>query len=158
MKKRNILGLLVSHGIVGAVGFAAGLYFLPILIAPSAPTQTELMEASQDANFLGEFKRDLEGSDGLHWGEGKLSIGNSAVSLVGELAPGPDYKLYLSPDFVETEAAFISIKDKMAVVGDVKTFKNFVLSMPADIDPSQYTTAIVWCETFGEFITAAKYR
>lgn len=158
MKKRTILGLLLSHGFVGAVGFAAGIYFLPILIAPPAPTESEVAEASQDASFTGEFKRDLAGSDGLHWGEGKLSIGKSAVSLMGELAPGPDYKLYLSPDFVETEAAFSAIKDKMVVVGDVKTFKNFVLSVPADVDPTQYTTAIVWCETFGEFITAAKYR
>ena len=158
MKKRTILGLLVSHGVVGAIGFAAGIYFLPILIAPPAPSETEVAAASQGASFTGEFRRNLEGSDGLHWGEGKVSVGENVISLVGKLAPGPDYKLYLSPEFVETEAAFAQIKDKMVQVGDVKTFSNFVLSVPATIDPSQYTTAVVWCETFGEFITAAKYR
>ena len=158
MKKGTIFGLLVSHGLVGAIGFAAGIYFLPILIAPPAPSETEVAAASKGASFTGEFRRDLEGSDRLHWGEGKVSVGASVISLMGELAPGPDYKLYLSPEFVETEAAFAQIKGKMVQVGDVKTFKNFVLSVPATIDPSQYTTAIVWCETFGEFITAAKYR
>ena len=158
MRKRTILALLASHGLIGGIGFAAGLYFLPILIAPPAPTESEVAAASQNASFSGEFKRDLAGSDGLHWGEGKLSVGKSAISLMGSLAPGPDYILYLSPEFVETEAEFSKIKDKMVPVGDVKTFKNFVLSVPAGIDPSQYTTAIVWCETFGEFITAAKYR
>jgi hypothetical protein len=26
------------------------------------------------------------------------------------------------------------------------------------IDVSRYNTVIVWCESFGQFITAAKYR
>ena len=46
----------------------------------------------------------------------------------------------------------------MARVGDVRTFENFVVPVPADIDPGAYNTVIVWCESFGEFITAAKYR
>jgi hypothetical protein len=30
--------------------------------------------------------------------------------------------------------------------------------VPAGIDPKAYTTVIVWCESFGQFITAARYR
>jgi hypothetical protein len=26
------------------------------------------------------------------------------------------------------------------------------------VDPTRCTTVVVWCETFGQFITAAKYR
>jgi hypothetical protein len=74
------------------------------------------------------------------------------------LAPGPDYKLYLSPEFVETEAEFTRLKSRMVRVGDVRTFENFVVSVPESIDVSSYNTAIVWCESFGQFITAAKYR
>ena len=44
---------------------------------------------------------------------------------MGELAPSPDYKLYLSSGFVETEAEFLGLKPSMALVGDVKTFDNF---------------------------------
>jgi hypothetical protein len=43
-------------------------------------------------------------------------------------------------------------------VGDVKTFKNFLLAVPEAVDPARYTTVIVWCESFSQFITAAKYR
>jgi hypothetical protein len=46
----------------------------------------------------------------------------------------------------------------MVRVGDVRTFENLVISVPENIDVSRYDTAIVWCESFGQFITAAKYR
>jgi hypothetical protein len=40
----------------------------------------------------------------------------------------------------------------------VKTFDNFVIELPAGTDPALYNTVIVWCESFGQFITAAQYR
>ena len=82
----------------------------------------------------------------------------NAISLVGQLSPGPDYKLYLLPEFVETEADFKKLKARMVRVGDVKTFNNFVVSIPAGIDPANFSAVILWCETFSEFITAAKYK
>lgn len=147
-----------SHLVFAAIGFALGIYALPILTAPSAPPMAEVMAATEKAEFSGEFRRDLKGSDFLHWGEGKLSVGRESIALNGKIAPGPDYKLYLSPKFVETEAEFNRFKSTMVQVGDVKTFENFVLAVPQSIDPNHYNTAIVWCEAFGEFITAAKYR
>ena len=90
--------------------------------------------------------------------EGVVSISPTAISLTGRLAPGPDYKLYLSPEFVETEADFNRLRESMVRVGDVKTFENFVVAVPASIELKKYTAVIVWCETFGQFITAAKYR
>lgn len=158
MKARSLIGLLLSHGLVAVMGFAAGIYALPILIAPAAPSVAEVSAASQSAAYKAEFRRDLKDSDALHWGEGSVSIGAGSISLMGKLAPGPDYKLYLSPEFVETEVDFNRLKSKMALVGDVKTFNNFVVKVPAGVNPSQYTSVIVWCETFGEFITSAKYK
>jgi hypothetical protein len=158
MKLRNVILLLGSHGIVAAAGFAAGIYALPILIAPDAPTETEVSNVAESANYQAEFRRDLQGSDRLHWGEGSVSIGEKSISHMGKLAPGPDYKLYLSPEFVETEADFNRLKPEMALVGDVKTFNNFLVSVPPDINPSEYTSVIVWCESFGEFITSAQYK
>jgi hypothetical protein len=46
----------------------------------------------------------------------------------------------------------------MVLVGDVKTFENFAVKVPQDIYLPRYNTVIVWCETFGEFITSAKYQ
>ena len=158
MKPQTIILLIVTHFSVAAFGFAIGIYTLPILIAPPSPDDTEIEAMSSQAAYLAEFRRDLKGSDAFHWGEGKVSISDKHITLIGELAPGPDYKLYLSPGFVETEAEFERLKPAMMRVGDVKTFKNFVVELAPDVDLSRFNTVVVWCETFGEFITSAKYR
>lgn len=158
MKKRQALLLVITHGAVAAAGFAGGIYALPVLIAPPAPTHEEMKAAIAQVQFTGEFRRDLKDSDSLHWGEGVVSIASNAISLSGRLAPGPDYKLYLSPEFVETEADFKRLKSRMVRVGDVKTFENFIVAVPQGIDPAQYSAVVVWCEAFGQFITAAPYR
>jgi hypothetical protein len=150
--------LLATHLTALAIGVGLGIYLLPILIAPSAPSSAEVATQVASARYSGTFRRDLKDSDALHWGEGKVSMTASSVVLDGELAPGPDYKLYLSPEFVETEADFQRLKPNMVRVGDVKTFKNFVVPLPDSIDPSRYNTVIVWCESFSQFITAARYR
>ncbi len=155
---KKALLLIASHALVAAAGFAAGIYLLPILIAPDAPPSAEVTALAAKAQFSGQFRRDLKGSDALHWGEGTVSVGPTAVSLQGRLAPGPDYKLYLAPTFVEDEAAFHRIKADSLRVGDVKTFENFVVALPPGTDPTRYTTVVVWCETFREFISAAQYR
>lgn len=150
--------LLASHLLVGAAGFAAGIYALPILIAPPAPANEQVAALQAQASFHGTFRRDLQDSDWLHWGEGQVSIGPDAISLMGRLASGPDYQLYLSPTFVETEADFARLKEKMVKIGPVKTFDNFIVPLPADVNPADYDSVIIWCETFGQFITAARYR
>jgi hypothetical protein len=155
MRKLVLVG---SHLLALAIGFALGIYALPILIAPAAPSAAEVAAQADQAIFKGQFRRDLKDSDALHWGEGTVSVSRTGIALAGELAPGPDYKLYLSPEFVETEADFKRLKPSMVRVGDVKTFKNFVVAVPQAVDPARYNTVIVWCESFSQFITAAKYK
>ena len=110
------------------------------------------------AAFTGEFRRNLADSDALHWGEGTLTISNDSIGFVGELAPGPDYRLYLSPVFVETEAAFAANKAQMVQIAPIRTFENFLVALPESVDAAAYSTAIVWCESFGQFISAAAYQ
>jgi hypothetical protein len=154
----KMLLLVMSHAVFAIAGFAAGIYVLPILTAPDEPSAAEMAAAATRASYRGRFRRDLEGSDFLHWGEGTVAVGREFISLQGRIAPGPDYRLYLSPEFVETEAGFVRLKPKMARVGAVTTFGNFIVPVPDTIDPGEFTTVIVWCEAFGEFITAARYR
>lgn len=150
--------LVVSHALALLVGFAAGIYALPILTAPDGPDAEQVARAAAGGMYSGEFRRDLKDSDPLHWGEGTVSVSPQQIVFTGRLAPGPDYKLYLSPEFVETEADFKRLKPGMLRVGDVKTFENFIVPLPAGADPARYTSVIVWCETFSQFITAARYR
>lgn len=155
---RKFLLLIVTHLVFAVLGFVGGIYALPILTAPPAPSVAEVTTASSAAQFTGEFRRDLKDSDLLHWGEGKVSVSPANISLMGKLAPGPDYKLYLSPEFVETEADFKRLKAQMTRIGDIKTFENFIIDIPQGTDIAKFNSVIIWCESFGQFITAAKYR
>jgi len=147
-----------THGGALAVGFALGIYLLPILTAPDAPDEAVLAESAASAVYDAEFTRELAGSDFLHWGEGTVSITPTQVVHKGALAPGPDYQLYLANEFVEDEAGFARIKDQARRIGSVKTFDGFIVDVPADVNVSDYSTVIVWCESFSEFITAAQYK
>lgn len=155
---RRIITFFITHGIAVAIGFVLGIYLLPILTAPSSPDAAMLEEKAQRAQFTTELTRDLRGSDFLHWGEGTISLSDSEIVHEGKLAPGPDYMVYLINTFVEDEAEFEAIKDQAQLIGPVKTFGGFLLSVPDTVDITQFNTVVVWCESFGEFITAGKYR
>jgi len=150
--------LSATHGIVLALGFALGIYLLPIITAPAGPDKAALEQTAQAALYTADFQRDLKGSDFLHWGEGTVSVSAKKIAHEGRLAPGPDYKLYLVPEFIEDEQQFLAVRDTAQIIGDIKTFDGFLLDVPPAVDIESYTTILVWCETFSEFISAAKYR
>jgi hypothetical protein len=154
----RILLLSLSYLLVFTMGFGLGVYLLPILSAPAGPSQAQLKQANEARMYAAQFRRDLAGSDLFHWGEGQLSVGRSAIALTGRLAPGPAYKLYLAPGFVETEEQFLRIKERSLLVGDVKNFENFLVPVPPGTPLENYDTVVIWCEAFSRFITAAKYR
>jgi len=154
----RVILLVITHALAAALGFAAGIYVLPILTAPRSPSAAEVTAQAAGATYTGQFRRNLKGSDLLHWGEGTVSVGPTSITFMGKLAPGPTYKLYLSPEFLETEADFERLRSRMVRVGDVKTFETFVIPLPETVDLTQYNTVIVWCESFSQFITAARYR
>ena len=155
----KLLALLgITHLGALAVGFGLGIYLLPILTAPPSPDAATLAEGAREATYRAELTRDLRGSDFLHWGEGSIAVTPERLVHEGKLAPGPDYKVYLTRDFVEHEDEFDPIKAESALVGDVKSFDGFILDVPASVDVEDYTTVVVWCESFGEFITAGRYR
>ncbi len=155
---KKVLALIVSHGSVLAAGFALGIYMLPIITAPPSPDPGELAGTLEQALFKGHFSKDREDSDALHWVEGTISIAKEQIVFEGQLSPGPDYWLYLSPEFIETEEAFNRLKPDMKRIAPVKTFDNFLVQIPEGIKPSEYRAVIIWCETFGQFISSAQYQ
>lgn len=158
MKKSSLVILICSHICCVVIGVFAGLYSLPILSAPPSPTAQQMKMLTGDIVFNAKIPKSLKGSDFLHWGEGQFSLSSKAVMFNGRLAPGPNYKLYLSPRFVETEAQFKHAKSTMLLVGEVKTFNNFITTSNTPLPLGNFTTVVVWCESFDEFITSAKYR
>ena len=67
------------------------------------------------------------------------------VTFVGRIAPGPAYKLYLAPEWVETEAEFLEVRARSARLGDVRTFENFVVPVPntVDVSPVRHRRGVV---------------
>lgn len=155
---RKTLLFAATHLAMLAMGFALGVYFLPILAAPPAPAAAELAAAASGASWRATLRRDLPGSDPLHWGEGTVTVSATAVAHMGRLAPGPAYRLYLTPRFVDTGEAFSQVKAEAVALGDIKTFDGFIVPVPAGVDPARYDSLVVWCEAFQQFITAARYR
>lgn len=154
----RFLLLLASHGVALAAGFALGVYLLPILTAPKGPDAAQLAAVAEEAVYTAEIQEGLPGNDFLHWGKGELVLSANAIAHRGELAPGPDYKLYLVPRFVKDEAEFEAVRAESLLVGDIKSFDGFKLDLPQGVDLERFDTALVWCEAFGEFIAAAQYR
>jgi len=155
---RRYLLLTASHLLVAGLAFGLGIYILPILTAPADPSASSVAAAMQDSKYQATFKRDLPGSDSLHWAEGKVSVGARQIAFDGRMAPGPDYKVYLVPEYVDTIDGFLKVKDNARRVGEAKSFKRLLVDLPPDVDVDDYTTVVVWCETFSKFISAARYR
>ena len=160
LNKYLFIGIIL--GGLGALplGFALGVYYLPILVASEGASQEVVAAAKSQATIQAEFRRNLRGSDSLHWGEGTLHLtregGQYYFTLDGQVSPGPDYKLYLMPQYAENEAEFLAIKSRSVRVADITGFDNFRVDVPMSIDPTQYPAVIIWCERFGEFITAGR--
>jgi hypothetical protein len=157
----KLLLLTISHTLVLTLGFALGVYFLPIIVAERGPSAAEVAAATSTPaaqRCEAQLRRDLKGSDTFHWGEGKITVTSNAIAHEGKLAPGPDYKLYLVPEFVDDEASFLKIKQQSLRVGEIKSYDGFIVNLPAGTDITRYKAVLIWCERFGEFISAASYR
>ena len=154
----QVIILIATHAAMLGLGFLIGVYMLPILTAPKGPDVAALQATATGALYKGRFERNLKGSDFLHWGEGEVRVLSDRIAHEGRLAPGPHYYLYLTREFVDTNDGFLAIKDESRRIGEVKTFNGFIVDVPAGVDVRAYTTAVVWCEAFSQFISAAKYR
>ena len=156
-KLKTKIILLSTHISTLFFGFALGIYFLPILIAPDSSDIMDIDQLQSDAAYKTKFIRDLAGSDLLHWGEADVTISDKHIVIKGKIAPGPDYKMYLTQQFVENEKDFLAVKGSAAFIADVDIFENFIVKIPSSINVYEYNTIVIWCESFSEFITAAKY-
>ena len=106
---KKILAYFASDLLALAIGFGAGVYFLPILTAGDGPSAAELAQAAGKAKYTAVFKKDLPGSDFLHWAQGTVAVSEDAIAFEGKIAPGPDYKVYLTSSYVGTKEEFLKI-------------------------------------------------
>ncbi|MGL4861220.1 MAG: DM13 domain-containing protein [Enterobacteriaceae bacterium] len=158
MKCKMTAILLVSHLAVAGLGFAGGIYLLPILTAEKSASYDEIAAVKAVAKYTGTFSKNQKGSDALHWVDGKLYVSGDNIAFEGKIAPGPDYKIYLTKEQANDKETFLAMKDQAVLIGSLKNFDNFVKKIPEHINPDEYTTVQIWCERFSQFIGSAKYK
>jgi hypothetical protein len=155
--RKNLILFSIFNVFVGlTIGIGLGVYSLPILTAETGLDDAAIAARQPAIERLGKFHRNLEGSDSLHWGEGTIMVGDGSVWLDGSVSPGPDYRLYFAPIFVETEESFLAIKSQSVEVGSIKAFTNFTLQLPDGVNVDGFPVVVIWCEAFSQFITAAE--
>ena len=117
------------------------------------------VEASQAGEpiYSARFDRERAGSDYFHWGEGDVRIYESTITFKGELAPGPDYRLYLAPSYVENEVEFLAIKAQSLESESLKPFNGFAFNDVSALRDPALNTLVIWGEGFREFITSARF-
>lgn len=109
------------------------------------------------AKYKGEFNRNQKGSDVFHWAEGELYVTDSEIAFRGQVAPGPDYKIYLTKAQAVDKNSFLEMKKEAVLIGELKNFGNFRKSIPDSVNVNEFTTVQIWCERFSKFIGSAVY-
>ncbi len=160
--RRHIIWFGTTKFLIGlAIGFVLGIYTLPILTAEQGLNTAELAqmkEANAATVRTGTFSKDNPGSDFLHWGAGIIHVTDRQIWLNGEVAPGPDYRLYLTKTQVSSKQDFLAIKARSRQIAPIKAFDNFLISVPDGVSVDDYKGVIIWCEQFSAFITSATLR
>ena len=133
-----------------------GAYFLTILTAGLSLDQAALQALASSAERQDRFVRDLPGSGALRRVDGTIVVNANKIWFDGTVSPGPDYRLYLLPEFVDDGAAFLAITAESRQIGAVKTFENFALGLPLAIDLDEYDAVVIWREAFEQFFTVAR--
>ena len=158
--KRLFIALLIGLAAGGVGGFLLGVYTLPIIVEwrHGVEERAQAPEASEN-DPAGVFDRNSPGSDPLHWGEGRVRV--TQGSLVFEedvrLAPGPDYRVYLSKSFAQTKEEFLQIKAQAVEIASLEVFSGpLSFPIPPEVDTDVYDNVVVWCEAFAMYIASAR--
>lgn len=158
--KKIFISLLIGIILGGGAGFALGIYLLPVIVEwqnrDAAPVQ--VVEAMAD-DPVGQFDRSSPGSDALHWGEGTVRVTDGVLVFEDdvELAPGPDYRIYLTRKFADTKEDFLLIKAQAKEVAKLKVFSGpLSFAIPPDVNTDVYDNVLVWCEAFSMYIASAR--
>lgn len=158
--KKWLWGVLFGSMIGIAAGFALGVYTLPILVEWLGNTDNaSTVQIFSETDPVGQFDRNSPGSDALHWGEGKLRVTSGKLVFEDDvkLAPGPDYRVYMTKKFVDNRDDFKRIKASAIEVAKLKTFSGpLSFELPADLNTDQYDNVVVWCEAFSMYIASAR--
>ncbi len=158
MKNKVRLIYIAPYLFFLGAGFALGVYMLPDLNAENSALMQEIRAAQAQAKYTARFSRDQPGSSARYWAEGDVYISEHDIAFIGKIAPGPDYKLYLTRQQAYDQTGFLKMKSEAVLVGAVDHAGNFIQALPNHINPDDYAAVQIWCERFSAFIASARYQ
>jgi hypothetical protein len=161
------LAVFIAGGVLGIIAGAGGmLVAFPFLFPPPVANDAAPKSAETTASAMLTFKLDesAAGRDPVHWANGSGAIIRTAQGVVlrlngdFEAGPGPNFWIYLNTRPVGEEKDFIADvgRVKIAPLKSFKGAQNFVL--PEGVDPAQFHTVTIWCESFSAYIGSGRLR
>ena len=108
---------------------------------------------------IGAFDRNSPGSDALHWGEGTIRLSGGKLVFEDDvaLAPGPDYRIYMTTKFVDNRDDFKRIKPQAIEISKLRVFSGpLEFDLPPEFNATEFDNVIVWCEAFSMYIASAR--
>ena len=166
MQQRSKWWSFIGGGVLGTVvGAGAMLIAYPYAFPPPAAADAAplaLADAAPASTF--RFDDKAPGRDTVHWADGTGALIRTQQGWVLRLdgnfkaGPGPNFWLYLNTRGVGDEGDFNADarRVRLAKLRSFEGAQNYLL--PASIDPSQFHTVTVWCESFGAYIASGALK
>ena len=109
-----------------SIGFGLGVYFLPIFTTEKGPDIASIAALSLRRCFAAFLSGICRGQ--LDCFE-VIMLNADRISLDGKVAPRPDYRLYLTPKYVETGCGIQTITAQSLQIGPIKAFESLFHSI-----------------------------
>jgi hypothetical protein len=153
---------LVGFGAVlgaGAMLVAYPFVFPPPVAGEALPALT-YKDAPAAARKGFRFDESAAGRDPIHWANGSGSFVKTDAGWVLRLhgdfkaGPGPNFWIYLNRRAVAEESDFRADAGRLKLT-QLRAFEGAQdYQLPAGVDPSDFHTLTIWCETFGAYIAS----
>lgn len=161
---RGVLIFFIGAVVGTIIGLTAGLIIFPYVFAP--PPATEQQGVSDTRPIASGTFIHADPSDPFHRGQGGVTLYEQAVFLEKdfEVAPGPDFHVYLSKSSAD---AIRNADDNNALaeqglgpdLGQLRSFQGSQrFPVPAGENLCPYTSVTVWCQTFEVLVTVADLK
>lgn len=153
MEKRTIAGIIVGIIALAAIWYLASPLFINKTVNEAIPENSNSTTPSFSTSIQGNFVD----ADSFHKTSGSVKViqntGEETKYLRLEnfkTTNGPDLKVYLSNDLEAKD--YISLGDLKGNIGD----QNY--EIPSNVNPEEYSYALIWCEQFHVLFGSAKLQ
>jgi hypothetical protein len=101
--------------------------------------------------------RNIKDSDLPHWWKGEVGVSRNRIVHIGRLSLVPGLQARTWSTFLRHERSITLVNEPIRA-GDVMTFNGFIVKVPVAFGVRDYDAAVIWCEVFEQFVSAAEYQ